>query len=82
MLQPLFRKLQWLSLRGMNYGAGYSPSNWGELFFEFCKKTLKDDIVILDVGANMGKYALLFDNIFQTKCLFMFLNPQIMLRSF
>ncbi|NRA91895.1 MAG: FkbM family methyltransferase [Psychroserpens sp.] len=69
LFQPFFRALHWVSLRGMNYGGGDSPINSGEYFFlNYIKKVSDGPVVIFDVGANIGQYALLANKIFDSKC--------------
>ena len=69
LFQPLFKKLHWISLRGMNYGGGYSPYDSGEVFFlNYAKNSINNEIVILDIGANTGQYALLSNDVFKSKC--------------
>lgn len=76
LFQPFFKKLHWISLRGMNYGGGYSPFDSGELFFlNHVKNKIKDEVTILDVGANIGKYALLCNTIFESRCIIYAFEP-------
>lgn len=78
LFQPFFKKLHWISLRGMNYGAGYSPYNSGESFFlNHVKNIIKDEVTILDVGANVGKYTLLCNKIFESKCIIYAFEPTV-----
>lgn len=58
--QAFFEKLHFISLKGLNLGAGSSLSNSGEtgipdLVFE--RASTQSDIVIFDVGANSGGYS-------------------------
>lgn len=67
--QPFFKKLHWLSLRGMNYGGGYGPYDSGEIFLlNYIKNQTFSKVIILDVGANIGSYALLANQIFNSDC--------------
>ena len=67
--QSFFKQLHWVALRGMNYGAGYSPYDSGEIFFlHYVKKNSPGSISVLDVGANTGQYSLLCNQIFQKDC--------------
>jgi FkbM family methyltransferase len=69
MFQSFFKQLHWIALRGMNYGAGYSPYDSGEIFFlHYVKKNSPGYINVLDVGANTGQYTLLCNQIFQKDC--------------
>ncbi len=53
--QPFFRKLFFLSLKGMNYNRVGS----GEMrAFQFARKDLaKENLSIFDVGSNVGQFA-------------------------
>lgn len=75
--QPFFKKLHWVSLRGMNYGGGHSPHDSGEIYLlnYIKKRTNSKTINILDVGANLGQYALLANNIFKTNCIIYSFEP-------
>ena len=60
--QPVFEKLFFFSLKGMNIGGGSFVSDSGEAFV---LKTFfqsfwqgKKDLVVFDAGANLGEYAL------------------------
>ena len=67
-LQKYFRFLYSVSLRGMNYGNGGNFRTSGERFAaEYIRaKLLKrdKDLVLFDVGANVGHYSLELSNIF------------------
>jgi FkbM family methyltransferase len=59
-LQPVFRALHWLSLRGMNFGGGSTARASGELQAAALLAHLRrpeQRLVIFDVGANAGQYA-------------------------
>lgn len=75
--QPFFKKLHWISLRGMNYGGGHSPHDSGEIhLLNYIKKrTNNNPVIILDVGANIGQYALLANDIFKTNCIIHSFEP-------
>jgi FkbM family methyltransferase len=68
--QPLFEILYDMSLTGMNIGGGTDPGDSGELnalhYIKGKLDSLKDsgDYTIFDVGANIGKYALLLNDVF------------------
>lgn len=56
---PIWKKLNKLSLYGMNYGvaSGYADYS-GELsIINYVKKNLKSEAVIFDVGANIGDWS-------------------------
>lgn len=58
--QAFFEWMHLYALQGLNYGSGFDITDDGELFFlTWLKKQLsgKKGIQILDVGANVGKYA-------------------------
>jgi FkbM family methyltransferase len=67
-LQKYFRFLYTLSLRGMNYGNGGNFRTSGERFAaEYIKTKLSEenkDLVLFDVGANIGHYGVELSNIF------------------
>ena len=64
--QPFFKKLHWLALRGMNYGGGYGPHDSGEIFLlKYIQKQTQERAIIFDVGANIGEYALIANDIFK-----------------
>ena len=63
--QPFYEKLHLATLRAMNYGAANDPKDSGELFFlEYVKKHLGQQIIIFDIGANVGQFATLANTIF------------------
>lgn len=55
LLQPFFRKLYFFSLRGMNYNMVGSGEEFS-LKYIFSKRK-KYNIVVFDIGANVGQYA-------------------------
>ncbi len=60
-LQPVFRALHWVSLRGMNFGGGSTARSSGELQAPALLARLRrpeQPLVVFDVGANDGQYAL------------------------
>lgn len=65
--QHVFQELNYLSLKGMNIGGDGDTNNSGEksaLVYIFDKLAFKDDLVIFDVGANIGKYTILLHEVF------------------
>jgi len=75
-LQPFFKKLHWISLRGMNYGGGHSPHDSGEIFFlNDVKNRISGPITLFDVGANIGQYALLANKVFNSHCIIYSFEP-------
>ncbi len=68
--QPFFEMLYNMSLTGMNIGGGTDTDESGELnALYYIKEKLAavkgpGDPTIFDVGANIGKYALLLDRVF------------------
>lgn len=69
LFQSFFKKLHWLSLRGMNYGGGHSPYNSGEMYLlNHIKRKTNKNLTILDIGANTGQYALMANKIFNSTC--------------
>ncbi len=76
--QPAFKALHWLSLRGMNYGGGYSPYDSGELHvLKILKEFFEGKIILFDVGANVGQYALLANRTLQQKCRIYSFEPTV-----
>ena len=65
-LQPLFFALQRLSLRGMNIGGGSDVSESGErrVLERVAAAIAGRPVVIFDVGANVGDYALMANEVF------------------
>jgi len=58
--QPLWERLNSLSLLGMNIGCGDDVNSSGELWtIDHFSKRLPDNrpIIVFDVGANIGRYA-------------------------
>lgn len=60
-LQPLFSALHRLSLRGMNIGGGGTVAESGERYVirRIAELTAGRDLVVFDVGANVGDYAIM-----------------------
>jgi len=59
--QPLFESLYKIALLGMNIGLGSSVEDSGEKYAltQFAKTiSLNDNIVVFDVGANQGAFAM------------------------
>src|SRR5690606_26618212 len=68
--QSLFEHLHQLSLNGMNIGGGGSTDTSGEKFaIEYIHQKLieNDNLIIFDVGANVGDYSILLKDIFKEK---------------
>lgn len=69
--QKFFEELLQISLLGMNVGGGSSVELSGEITtLKYVRKKLassKEPLVIFDVGANLGKYALLLSKIFRER---------------
>ncbi|MCS7074240.1 MAG: FkbM family methyltransferase, partial [Bacteroidia bacterium] len=66
--QSFFYKLHILSIKGMNYGGGADFDSSGELFvLNYLSTRLGNDLVIFDVGANIGEYAKSLKRIFQNR---------------
>lgn len=64
-LYGFFRGLNYLSLRAMNYGAANSPKDSGEEWLlRLINRSRDKQVVIFDVGANVGQYAQLAVEIF------------------
>lgn len=67
-LQVAFDTLHWIALRGMNYGAANHPINSGELFFlQYLKKKCGTNLVIFDIGGNVGQFTTLANKVFEGK---------------
>jgi FkbM family methyltransferase len=70
--QPLFESLYKLSLAGMNIGGGTNVTDSGELsVVHYIRERLLSSkrnkgCVIFDVGANIGEYSLLLNDVFGT----------------
>jgi len=65
--QSLFENFYFLSLQGMNIGGGAETESSGEKnVLLYIKDKLKklDHLVIFDVGANVGKYTILLNEVF------------------
>lgn len=69
--QKFFEKLLHIALLGMNVGGGSSVESSGEVAtLKYVRKRLadsKEPLTVFDVGANLGKYALLISKIFQNR---------------
>lgn len=68
-LQPLYKKLHNIALRGMNYGLGGMIETSGELYlvnYIFFKLERNEKVVLFDVGANDGKYTTVLHNKFNS----------------
>jgi FkbM family methyltransferase len=67
-LQNFFEKLHKLSLYGMQYGSGVFVKDSGEEnAAQYVREKIKkssDDIILFDVGANKGEYAITLQKIF------------------
>lgn len=62
--QGIYRKLYSLSLRGLNYGnLGFGEENAIKLVKSKLGK--KDNIILFDVGANIGEYSEILNDIFE-----------------
>ena len=69
--QVIFEQLHQISLLGMNIGGGDNPQNSGEIsVMKYIKNKLHAEtkIIIFDVGANVGRYSLLLQDVFQDNC--------------
>jgi len=65
--QTLFEDLHRLSLQGMNIGGWTNTDNSGEknaLYYVFDKLKKRDNLILFDVGANVGNYSILLSGIF------------------
>lgn len=77
-LQPFYKKLHWLSLRAMNYGAANNPRYSGELWLlKHLHQRENEPFVIFDVGANMGQYANLANKVFSGSATFYSFEPSL-----
>ncbi len=58
--------MHFLSLKGMNYGEANNPKHSGELnLLKLLKRNFHgSEVTILDIGGNMGQYALLVKKVF------------------
>lgn len=59
-LQPLWKRLNWLSFYGLNIGGGSLLEDSGELWvIDFFSRHFseKEKIIVFDVGAHFGEYA-------------------------
>ncbi|GAB3961646.1 FkbM family methyltransferase [Spirosoma harenae] len=65
--QSFFERLYRISLIGMNIGNGASPEESGEKFvvnYVHKKTLLNKELVIFDVGANVGHYSKILNSVF------------------
>jgi FkbM family methyltransferase len=65
--QPIFENLNALSLIGMNIGGGADAKNSGEInSLKYINKCLShvNELTIFDVGANVGTYSILINEVF------------------
>lgn len=68
--QRLFEDLYKFSLQGMNIGGGTAPETSGEKHaIDYISRQLKaaDNLVIFDVGANVGDYTILLQNVLKDR---------------
>jgi len=69
--QPLFERMLATALSGMNVGGGDNVENSGELSaLKDVRKRLSaasEPLIIFDVGANLGKYAILLSKLFSNQ---------------
>jgi len=68
--QRFFEALNELSLMGMNIGGGSYPEDSGEKFvLEYIKTRFKplNNLILFDVGANLGNYSALLQKVFDEK---------------
>lgn len=76
--QKIFETLYQFSLFGMNIGGGANPKDSGEKFaLDYINGhfKLKNEIVIFDVGANVGHYSLLLKEVFGEKAMIYSFEP-------
>ncbi len=76
--QNLFEKMYQTALIGMNIGGGSNPKKSGELYvLRYIKTKLntKEQLIIFDVGANVGHYSLLLLDIFKNNSLIHSFEP-------
>lgn len=69
--QPLFEFLQQLSLYGMHVGRGGSKDDSGEgIAIKYVAEKLKEEkqVTVFDVGANIGTYSILLNNVLRGRC--------------
>ena len=68
--QALFEDLNRISLNGMNIGGWTNTINSGEanaLQYIFDKLKHKNSVILFDVGANVGNYSILLQEVFGIK---------------
>jgi len=78
--QGMFEALHQFSLLGMNIGSGSHPQSSGEInALHYISKQFKslDEVVLFDVGANVGKYTLLLNKIIGSKAIIYSFEPSI-----
>jgi len=76
--QRFFERLYRLSLMGMNIGGAFDLSGNGERFvLQYISGRLQsaDDLVVFDVGANIGRYSLLAKNVLGGKAVIHAFEP-------
>jgi FkbM family methyltransferase len=78
--QPVWEKLFHFSKIGMNFWGGATLLHSGEIYaLKYAKDKLKDtsDLVIFDVGANFGEFALIASEIFKAKGTIFCFEPSV-----
>lgn len=77
--QEIFFKLHQMALSGMNIGMGGSIVSSGEIeVIDYIKRKIEtDNVVICDVGANVGKYSLLLHEKFGRDCQIYSFEPSL-----
>lgn len=76
--QSLFEDFYSISLQGMNIGGGAETESSGEknaLFYIKDKFKKSDKLVIFDVGANVGKYTILLNEVFRENSYILSFEP-------
>ena len=68
--QSFFSKLYVVAIKGMNYGGGANCDSSGELFaIQYISSKLGKDLIIFDVGANIGEYSKSLKDIFGNRAI-------------